>query len=398
MMRLFEYSRKPVRRVVGLMSGTSVDGIDAVLVELTGNENNLNVKMLAFKNIPYEGIIRSRIFELFNPGKSTVEKIGQMNFLLGELYAKAALAVIKKAGLTPEDIDLIGSHGQTIYHAPNGNKDDEQITGYTVQIGEGAVIACQTGIPCVSDFRVADVAAGGQGAPLVPYTEYLLYRSTDKNILLQNIGGIGNITVIPAGCTAQQVSAFDTGPGNMIIDGMMEIISKGKLHMDKEGSMAGKGKVSKRLLNILKEDPYFSAPPPKTTGREYFGKEYAENILRIITEMKTSYEDGIATVTYFTAWSIADAYRRFIKSSCQADRLIIGGGGSYNPVLVDFIRQEMKQFGVETLTQEEIGLSSDAKEAIAFAILADCTVCGEPNNLPGVTGAQKPVIMGKISL
>lgn len=398
MMRLSEYYKKPVRRVVGLMSGTSADGIDAALVEITREDEEIKVNMLAFENTPYESQIRSRIFELFNPGKSTVDKIGQMNFLLGELYAKAALSVIKKAELAPEEIDLIGSHGQTIYHAPNGNSTDKEKKGYTVQIGEGAVIACRTGIPCVSDFRVADVAAGGQGAPLVPYTEFMLYRSQDQSILLQNIGGIGNITVIPVGCTAEQVSAFDTGPGNMVIDGMMEIISKGKLHMDKGGRVAGKGKINNRLLNILKEDPYFSLPPPKTTGREYFGRKYAESILKIITEMKMPYEDGIATVTFLTAWSIADAYRRFIKESCRADRLIIGGGGSYNHVLVDFIRSEMKQFGVETLTQEEIGLSSDAKEAVAFALLADCTVCGEPNNMPGVTGAKRPVVMGKISL
>jgi len=389
---------KPVKKVVGLMSGTSVDGIDAALVELGRNAGKLEVKLLAFENTPYPEEVRSKIFELFNPATSTVDKIGSMNFLLGELYAKAALSVIEKASLAIEDIDLIGSHGQTIYHAPQ----PEQISGfdirYTVQIGEGAVISNRTGIPCVSDFRVADMAMEGQGAPLVPYTEYLLYRSTDKNILLQNIGGIGNITVIPAGCTASDVAAFDTGPGNMIIDGLVELVSDGRLHMDIGGEIAKKGNVNEKLLELMKNEKYFSAPPPKTTGREYFGKDYVSRIYKFMKDEDISDGDGIATATYLTAWSIGEAYSRFIINKCKADQLIIGGGGSYNPVLVDFIRNEMKQYGIETLTQEETGNNSDAKEAIAFAILADCTILGEANNLPGVTGAKASVVMGKISL
>lgn len=396
--RLAEIIKKPVRRVVGLMSGTSVDGIDAALIEIQREGPGIKVQLVAFENTPYPDEIRRKIFGLFNPQTSTVDKIGYMNFLLGELYAEAALSVIKKAGLTAKDVDIIGSHGQTIYHAPQVDAQDGYPVRYTFQIGEGAVIACRTGIPCVSDFRVADMAAGGQGAPLVPYTEFLLYRRPDQTVLLQNIGGIGNITVIPAGCTAAQVAAFDTGPGNMVVDGMVEVISGGKMHMDIDGRMARSGKVNQTLLSLLAEDPYFYKLPPKTTGREYFGSEYVNRIFEYMQQTKISNEDGIATATYLTAWSIADAYGRFIKENCPADRLIIGGGGSYNPVLVDFIRREMDRYGVQTFTQEEIGFSSDAKEAIAFAILADCTIFGEPNNLPGVTGAQTPAVMGKISL
>jgi anhydro-N-acetylmuramic acid kinase len=398
MKRLLDSINKPVRRVVGLMSGTSVDGIDAALVEIGRNAGKIDVKLLAFLNIPYPEDVRSKIFELFNPETSTVDKIGSMNFLLGELYAKAALSVIEKAGLSTSDVDLIGSHGQTIYHAPKAEQTNGFGIRYTVQIGEGAVIANRTGIPCVSDFRVADMAMGGQGAPLVPYTEYLLYRSLDKNILLQNIGGIGNITVIPAGCTASDVAAFDTGPGNMVIDGLVEFITNDRLHMDIGGEMAQKGKVNDKLLELMKNDPYFSALPPKTTGREYFGKDYVKRIYKFMQDENISNEDGIATATYLTAWSIGEAYRRFIANKCKADQLIIGGGGSYNPVLVNFIRTEMKQYGIETLTQEETGNNSDAKEAVAFAVLADCTIMGEANNLPGVTGAKAPVVMGKISL
>jgi len=379
------------------MSGTSADGIDAALVEISGRDEDLKVNLVAFENTSYPDKIRLRIFELFAPQTSTVEKIGYMNFLLGEIYAKAALSVIKKAGLAARDVDIIGSHGQTIFHAPQTVTQYGYNISYTVQIGEGAVIALRTGIVCVSDFRVADMAAGGQGAPLVPYTEFLLYGSADKNILLQNIGGIGNITVIPNGCTASQIIAFDTGPGNMVIDGIVEAITGGEKRMDTGGCIAGSGSVNQELLDMLKGDRYFTVPPPKTTGREYFGKEYVNRILRYMKENGITNKDGIATVTYLTAWSIADAYRRFIKESCSADRLIVGGGGSHNPVLIDFIRQEMSMHGVETFIQEDIGFNSDAKEAVAFAILADRAIFGVPNNLPSVTGARSSVMMGKIS-
>ncbi len=390
-------ANKPVRRIIGLMSGTSVDGIDAALVEIKGKENP-QVRLVAFDNIPYSDEVRKRIFELFNIETSTVDKIGFMNFLLGELFAEAALSVVKKAGLVPSDIDVIGSHGQTIYHQPQSSIINGYDIRYTVQIGEGAVISARTGIPCVTDFRVADMALGGQGAPLVPFTEYILYRSHTKNILLQNIGGIGNITVIPAGCDASQVLAFDTGPGNMVIDGLVARLYQGRLSMDKGGEIAKSGSIHKGLLHILTSDPYFALVPPKTTGREYFGADYVNKILQYMEQQGISREDGIATVTYATAWSIGDAYGRFIHDKCKADTLIIGGGGSYNHTLIKYIAQEMTFYGVETLTQEEIGHNSDAKEAVAFAILADCTIFGKANVLPNVTGANQAAVMGKISL
>ena len=398
MHRLYDILKKPVRRVVGLMSGTSADGVDAALVEISGKDEDLSVNLVAFENISYPDEIRLRIFELFTPQTSTVEKIGHMNFLLGEIFAEAALSVIKKAGLEARDVDIIGSHGQTIFHAPQTVTQYGYNIHYTVQIGEGAVIALRTGIVCVSDFRVADMAAGGQGAPLVPYTEYLLYGNGDKNILLQNIGGIGNITVIPRGCTTSQVIAFDTGPGNMVIDGIVEAITGGKKRMDTGGRIARCGSVNQEFLDVLKGDRYFTTRPPKTTGREYFGREYVNRILRYMTENGITKEDGVATATYLTAWSIADAYQKFIKESCIADHIIIGGGGSYNPVLVEFIRREMNMHGIKTFTQEDFGFNSDAKEAVAFAVLADRAVFGVPNNLPAVTGAMSSVVMGKIIL
>ncbi len=392
-----DYKSKPIRRVVGLMSGTSVDGIDAALVEISGTERDFSVKLCFFENCPYEPNVRKQIFELFDTKSATVDKVGYMNFLLGELFAQAALSVIKKVGLKPSDVDVIGSHGQTIFHSPVPDVHDGYPIGYTVQIGEGAVIAARTGIPCVSDFRVADMAFGGQGAPLVPFTEYLLYRKPDKTVLLQNIGGIGNITVMPADCDPSQVFAFDTGPGNMIIDGLVNKLYNGRLQMDIGGALAKKGTVNRKLLRILQQESYFSLPLPKSTGRELFGTQFTEQIVSYMRQHSISNEDGIATVTYLTAWSIADAYERYIQKNVQADYLVIGGGGSYNPTLVQWISDAMAVHNVQVFTQEQLGNSSDAKEAVAFAVLADCAMAGRVNSLPSVTGASKASIMGKIS-
>lgn len=393
-----QYESKSPRYVVGLMSGTSVDGIDAALVEISGVVPEIRVKLCAFENSKFEPKLLKEIFELFDPKAATVDKVGYMNFLLGELFAQAALNVIKKAGLEPKDVAAIGSHGQTIWHAPIPEDKDGFPIRCTVQIGEGAVISARTGIPCVSDFRVADMAVGGQGAPLVPFTEYLLYRKPDKTVLLQNIGGIGNITVLPANCSPSQVFAFDTGPGNMIIDGMVNRLYDGKLNMDAGGEIAKKGSVHDGLLHLLQAEEYFSLPLPKTTGRELFGNQFVERILSYVREHSIKNEDAVATVTYLTAWSIGDAYRRYIKKRYQADCLLIGGGGSYNQTLVHWIAEELEKESIEVLTQEQLGGNSDAKEAVAFAVLADCTMCGRANSLPKVTGAAKETMMGKISL
>lgn len=396
--RLVDTADKRVRKVVGLMSGTSVDGIDAALVEITGDPYEGKVKLCCFENNPFPGGIREKLFDLFDREKATVDKTGYMNMLLGELYADAVFSVVKKAGLRITDIDLIGSHGQTIYHHPEPCREDGYPVRYTVQIGEGAVIAARTGIPCVSDFRVADMAAGGQGAPLVPFTEYLLYRKADETVMLQNLGGIGNITVLPAGAGPGQVYAFDTGPGNMIIDGLVSRLTKGERLMDEGGEIAKAGSVNPYLLEELSRHDYFLKKPPKTTGREMFGKEYLDWLSQRVEALELSFRDAAATVTDLTAWSIAYSYNTYIRPFHKADRLIIGGGGSYNPTLVEMIRKRMGDLGVKVLLQEQLGLNSDAKEAVAFALLADCTVAGKINTIPNVTGADKPVVMGKISI
>lgn len=406
---------KKVRRVVGLMSGTSVDGIDAALVEITGEPTDGNVKLIAFENNPFPDAVRNMIISLFDTKHANVEQVGYMNILLGELYAKAVFSVVNKAGLQISDIDFIGSHGQTIYHQPevctfppkskeylSYSPEDTYSFNYTMQIGEGAVIAARTGIPCISDFRVADMAVGGQGAPLVPFTEYLLYRREDRSVLLQNIGGIGNITVLPKGGSPDEVYAFDTGPGNMIIDGLITLYTNGKKSFDEGGEIAAKGQIHKELLDNMCQNSYFIKKPPKSTGRELFGKEYCLELFHKMSEQNIGMEDAITTATEFTAWSIEDSYRHFImEKECKRSshfQFIIGGGGSYNRTLVTKIRERMEPLGMEVLTQENIGFNSDAKEAVAFAILADCTIAGKYNNMPSVTGASKPVVMGKISL
>jgi anhydro-N-acetylmuramic acid kinase len=388
----------PCRYAIGLMSGTSVDGIDAAVVQLCGHPGEPpRVNLIAFENMAYLTQVREDIFALFDPKRATIDQVGRMNVLLGELYAEAALAVIAQAKLAVDDISVIGSHGQTIYHAPTLARVHGYDLHYTVQIGEGSVIAARTGIPCVSDFRPADMAVGGQGAPLVPFTEFLLYREVHRTLLLQNIGGIGNVTVIPANCMPEQVYAFDTGPGNMLIDGVVERLTHGEQKMDMGGAIAQKGNIHPDLLQWLQQEPYYTRPLPKSTGREQFGASYIEGLLAYARELGMAPEDIVATVTMLTAWSIGDSYRRYIQMDHLADAMLVGGGGSYNPVLMAFIRQEMEPMGVQVFTQEQMGQNSDAKEAIAFAVLADYTLARRANTLPNVTGAERAVILGKIS-
>ncbi len=374
------------------MSGTSVDGIDAAVVRIQGQDEAVSAQLLAFSNTPFEETMRRRIFQAFQPQTATVSLLGRLHMELGELYAQAALNVIRKAGLTPSEIDAVGSHGQTVWHEPNGSPP------FTIQLGDGNVIAQRTGIPCVSDFRPADLAAGGQGAPLVPFSEFLLYRSAEESVLLQNIGGIGNLTVLPAGCKTTDVFAFDTGPGNMVIDGLMTRLTNGRCTMDQGGSIAAQGKVCKVLLDELMRHPYFAALPPKSTGREMFGADYVDAIWEKSQKLALTGPDLIATATALTSRSIAQAVREFVPAWVRPSRMILGGGGSYNLTLRSFLQKELSPCKIRIQTQEELGMNSDAKEAVAFALLADCTLRGVPSAMPSVTGAKKAAVLGKISL
>lgn len=384
-------------KVIGLMSGTSADGVDAAVVEIRGAPSDtfatlstgLSVKLLSFTFVPFDADQRARIFALFDPATGTVDRICHMNFALGEWFAAAALRAIEEAGLTPDDVALIGSHGQTIYHAVSADSAVKS----TLQIGEAAVIAARTGITTVADFRVADVAAGGQGAPLVSYVDWLLLRHPARVRAVQNIGGIANVTYLPPGDDPSAVLAFDTGPGNMLIDYAAGRATAGTQTFDRDGALAARGRVDEELLAELMAHPYLALSPPKTTGREQFGAPFGAEVWAQAEAGGLRGEDVVATLTAFTAASIADAYRRFLPQ--LPDEVILGGGGASNPTLVAMLGRRLVPTCVTT--HEALGLSSDAKEAMAFAVLAYETIHGRPGNLPACTGAGTRTVLGKIT-
>jgi len=353
--------------IVGLMSGTSADGIDAAVVRVRGSGVRTRAEIIACVAVPYPAQDRQELFALFSTSTGTVERICAFNFRLGTLFAQAAAAAIAAAHLRSDQVHLIASPGQTVYHIPP-HADGR---GSTLQIGEAAVIAERLGIPVVSDFRVRDMAAGGQGAPLVTYADYLLFRDEQRARAVQNLGGIGNVTYLPRGGGIDTVLAFDTGPGNMVINGVVELISGGTLG-----------------------DPYFSSPPPKTTGREKFGQGYATALLATARQRGLSDADVVATATRLTVESIARAYRAFLVPRGGVDDVMLGGGGSHNPVLREWLAQALRPAQVRTT--DEWGIASRAKEAVAFAILANETVAGNPSNVPSATGATHPVVLGKL--
>lgn len=384
---------KDCRLVIGLMSGTSCDGIDAVLTEIRGSGIHTRLRELCFCFTPYTEEIRSRILKVANGNTDSTDELCQLNFALGHLFAEATLALIRKAGIAPADVDIVGSHGQTIWHIPT----DRQFLGYlgksTYQIGEASLIAEAVGCPVVSDFRVRDVAAGGLGAPLVPYTEFILYRRDDENIALQNIGGIGNITFIDSSASLDDVYAFDTGPGNMLIDAVVKHVTEGRQSYDKDGLLASGGKIDEGLLVLLLDDEYYSRPLPKTTGREKYDSAFVSRITDYCRQHSVADLDMVRTVTRLTAETIRLAVDRF--ATARPDVLIVGGGGASNPVIMKDLAECLPD--IRVLRNEDIGYSSDSKEAVAFALLANDAVSGCTNNAPGATGARHTVVMGKIS-
>ncbi len=382
-----------IQHAIGLMSGTSVDGIDAVLVEISGHGTHTSVKEKAFISVPYEEQIRTRLLTLAQGKEGGSEELCKVNFLLGTLCAEACEALCNHAKIPLSNIDFVGSHGHTFYHIPQKMAYMGRTFSSTLQLGEASVIAEKMNCPVVSDFRVRDVAAGGQGAPLVPYTEFLLYSDKERNIALQNIGGIGNVTIIPKGGSLDSVLAFDTGPGNMIIDALVFRYTNGKQFYDAKGAIAASGSTHHSLLNFLLEDEYYSKMPPKTTGREMYNDAFIENLLNKAASLNVSFPDIICTTTAFTAKTISLAIKD--HAPCPIDRLIIGGGGSKNATLVQFLKESLPE--CEVLINEDIGLNSDSKEAIAFAILANETLNGNANNALGATGASHRVVMGKVS-
>ncbi len=390
-----EALQKPSRLVIGLMSGTSADGVDAALCRIFGHGTDTRVEQRAFVSIPYSEQVRGEILRLAGGEPASAADFCRISFLLGELFAEAAQAVCRAGGADPREIDLIGSHGQTFWHQPAEEEYLGRRIRSTLQLGESAVLAERFSCPVVSDFRVRDVAAGGLGAPLVPYSEFLIYRSTTECVALQNIGGIANITCLPPDCGMDEVLAFDTGPGNMLIDAAVSRLTDGALRFDECGAMAAAGRVQEALLSRLMEDPYLYRKPPKTTGREYYGTQFADRIFAWARELAvTRREDLVATVTAYTARTIAYSVRHYLP--LQPERLVIGGGGSRNRTLLALLAEALPACRV--VTNEELGFDSDAKEAVAFAVLANEALFSGCNNVPSVTGAGHPVVMGKISL
>ncbi len=421
------------RLVVGLMSGTSMDGIDAALVRISGPPTQPGVKLVAFETLAYRARVRQRILRIATGEPATAGEISQLNFLLGELFAQAALRVCQKARVSPARLAAIGSHGQTIYHQGAPTREGGRRIASTLQIAEPAVIAERTGAAVVADFRTADVAAGGQGAPLVPMVDYLLLRDPRCGTVALNIGGIANFTVIPAGAKAEQVFGFDTGPGNMIIDALVRHFTSGRKAYDVGGRWAAKGHVIEPLLARMLQLPFFGQQPPKSAGREQFGQEFAQQFvlrrhrgdaasplnspltrpgpagenagggppcppgrgLEIKKGDRARPEDLLRTATELTARTVAAALERFVLGKHTIHRLIVSGGGAHNRLMMDRLAELLP--GLSVSRSDEFGLDVDGKEAIAFAVLADRTLHGLPGNLPAVTGARRAVVLGKIS-
>jgi anhydro-N-acetylmuramic acid kinase len=376
--------------VIGLMSGTSGDGVDAALVTIRGRGGALRVAPLAFATYPYPAALRARL--LVASLRGTVAEICHLNAVLGELFAKAALRVIAAARLRPGDVALIGSHGQTLHHLPQAVR--EPGVGpirSTLQIGEPAVIAERTGITTVAQFRPRDLAAGGQGAPLAPYAHHLLFRDARRSRLIVNLGGISNVTYLPASRGGEALLAFDTGPGNMVLDGLVQRLTKGRRTMDRGGRLAAAGKVDPQLLAELLAHPFLRRRPPKSTGREEFGEPVLARVLRAGQRRRLPGADLLATCTLFTALAVAGGCRWLPG---PVDEVIVGGGGVRNRTLMAQLATVFDPTPVRTF--DEAGWDSKAFEAIAFAVLAYQTLHGETANVPAATGARRPVVLGAI--
>jgi anhydro-N-acetylmuramic acid kinase len=376
---------------LGIMSGTSADGIDVALVRLTGR----NASLENFAAFPFPRQVQKAILKLGEGGPVTTGEISQLNFLLGEIFAGAALAACKKFRVPSAQIAVIGSHGQTVFHQGIPSAFNGRRIASTLQIGEPSVIAARTGITTVGDFRPADMAAGGQGAPLVPLVDFLLYRHPRIGRAALNIGGIANVTVIPAGAKIEDVYAFDTGPGNMIIDALVRHYTHGRKAYDRNAEMAGRGTFLPRLSDDLMRDDYYVKPPPKSAGREQYGETYVRRVLAHRDSRRAKPEDVILTVTGVTAQSILYAFSLFVFSRTKVDELIVSGGGARNPLLMKALAAAFDQ-DFRIRESSELGVPGDAKEAFAFAVLAHETLHKRPANVPGATGAKKAVVLGKV--
>ncbi len=378
------------RLVAGMMSGTSLDGVDAVVARLTGSGPSLRIEQRAFVTYPYPKALRALLLKNSAPASSSVYDLSQLNVRLAHVYAGAVRRVLDAARLTPADLDLVGSHGQTVHHVPDPAACAGQPVASTLQIGDPSVLANLLGVPVVGDFRVADMALGGQGAPLVPYFDALAFADAAETRGLLNLGGIANLTVLPRGTGPDAAFAFDTGPANMVADALADRLFG--LPFDDDGARAARGTIDNTLLADLLGDPYFERPPPKSTGREHFGAAFTDRLLARAASLSPA--DLLATATALTAASVFQAYVRFVRHRHPIDVLIASGGGRHNGFLMRKLADAFAPIPVRPV--DDYGVDADAKEALCFAVLAHETLNGVPTNLPAVTGADRPTLLGKI--
>jgi anhydro-N-acetylmuramic acid kinase len=388
--------------VAGVMSGTSADGIDVALVRILGRGFRSRLELLAHYDFPYPGEIRRAVLQAMNSSSAKVSDLARLNFALGDLYANAVRAAQRRAKL---ECDLVGCHGQTLYHQSSPTPYLGRSVACSWQTGESGVIAAKLGVPVVSDFRPADMAVGGQGAPLVPYLDYVLFRHRRFGRVVQNIGGIGNLTAIPPRALPEDVFAFDTGPGNMVIDAVTEKLFDRPY--DRNGRLAAKGEPIEAVIQQLLRHSFFRRKPPKTAGREQFGSDYVQEFLRLCR--RSDHNDVVATATALTARSIGLAVREIVLPRDAANlpptsrwpsrfrEFVVSGGGTRNNTLMRMIREELSPLKMRVRTSDEFGMPSEAKEAVAFALLAYQTWRQVPSNLPSATGAYRPAILGKVS-
>jgi len=382
--------RKSDRLVVGLNSGTSMDGVDACLVRFTGGRGISGIRLLSFRSFPFMPGVRRAILKICDPDFQKLDETMRLNYALGEYFAEAAIRVVEESGHSLSQLDLVGSHGQTIRHLPRKERSLSRSVRATLQIGELAVIANRTGVITVGDFRASDVAAGGEGAPLTPYCHHFLFAHRAKDIAVVNIGGIANVTFLPAGCSPKQILAYDTGPGNIVVDYLA-----GKLFrksFDCDGKIALSGTVSPKLLNYLLRDPYYRRKPPKSTGREEYDRTFCERLIEKSKSLGLAPKDMIATSSELTVRTIAQA----VKALSRTERIILCGGGALNLYFRKRLSEELEP--KELVTSEKFGIPVKGMEPLCFAILANETINGKRTGLPNVTGAKTETILGKICL
>ena len=440
MMKSSLRSKMPPRPllVLGLMSGTSADAIDIALAKISGAPPTLHARLLHHTSVDFPTAVRKEVLRVAEQNPISAGDLSQLNFRLGEIYAQAALAACKRFRVSTKKIALIGNHGQTIFHQGPRVSYLGRPTASTLQIGEAAIIAAKTGITSVSDFRPADMAVGGQGAPLVPYADYLLYRHAKLSRVSLNLGGIANVTILPAGCKPSDVFAFDTGPANMLIDALVQHFTHNRQRYDKNAQLAAQGRPLPELLDELMKDPYLKQAPPKSTGREYYGQAYVQKFLAMARRHNAKPNDAIRAVTIFTALSIVDALHRFVLPKHKIAQLIVSGGGANNPLILAQLTAALSascrsdvlvgaslqralprrlphppskldrpntdpsaalpsMIPIEVVRSSDLNVPTDAKEAFAFALMAYETFHHRPSNLPSATGARQPAILGKIS-